>query len=73
VSAEPFMYSDSATFKKKAVGNYTVNGVAAGTFKPEGDLSWLSFFGAVVLATRYVQSENGFLVSRAGYPCEIFS
>jgi carboxypeptidase D len=43
-SAEYLMYSDSAAFKKKAVGNYTVNGVAAGTFKTEGDLSWLRVF-----------------------------
>ena len=45
-SAEHLMYSDSAAFKKKAVGNYTVNGVAAGKFKTEGDLSWVGVFGA---------------------------
>jgi hypothetical protein len=40
------MYSHSAAFKKKTVGNYTVNGVAAGKFKTEGDLSWVGVFGA---------------------------
>jgi hypothetical protein len=40
------MYSHSAAFKEKTVGNYTVNGVAAGKFKTEGDLSWVGVFGA---------------------------
>jgi hypothetical protein len=30
-------------------------------------------WGFLVLATRYVQSENGLLLSRTGYPCEILS
>jgi hypothetical protein len=40
------MYSGAAAFKKKAVSNYTVNGVSEGTFKTEGNLSWLRVFGA---------------------------
>jgi carboxypeptidase D len=45
-SAEYLMYSDSAAFKKKGVGNYIVNSVPTGTLETEGDLSWLRLFGA---------------------------
>jgi carboxypeptidase C (cathepsin A) len=45
-SAESLTYSGSAAFKKKAVSNYTVDGVVGGTFKTEGNLSWLRVFGA---------------------------
>lgn len=44
-SAESLTYSGSAASKKKAVNNYTVDGVVGGTFKTEGDLSWLRVFG----------------------------
>jgi hypothetical protein len=39
-------YSGSEKFKKKAVSNYTVNGVVGGTYKTEGNLSWLRVFGS---------------------------
>jgi carboxypeptidase C (cathepsin A) len=45
-SAESLTYSGQAAFKKMAVSNYTVNGVAGGTFKTVGNLSWLRVFGA---------------------------
>ncbi|PMD30346.1 alpha/beta-hydrolase [Hyaloscypha variabilis F] len=45
-SAEALTYSGSTAFKKKAVSNYTVNGATGGTFKTEGNLSWLRVFGA---------------------------
>lgn len=45
-TAEAITYSGSAAFKSKAVANYNVNGVAGGTFKSVGNLSWLRVFGA---------------------------
>lgn len=45
-SAEAIVYSGSSAFKSKAVSSYTVNGVAGGTFKSVGNLSWLRVFGA---------------------------
>ncbi|KAH6677728.1 carboxypeptidase-like protein S1 [Halenospora varia] len=45
-TAELVSYSQAAAFKAKAVANYTVNGVAAGTYKTAGNLSWLRVFGA---------------------------
>ncbi|KAH8815534.1 carboxypeptidase-like protein S1 [Xylogone sp. PMI_703] len=44
--ANAVTYSGSSTFKSKAQTNYTVNGVAGGTFKTVGNLSWLRVFGA---------------------------
>jgi len=45
-SAESLTYSGATAFKKKLVSNYTVNGATGGTFKTEGNLSWLRVFGA---------------------------
>ncbi|CZR58507.1 related to carboxypeptidase [Phialocephala subalpina] len=45
-SAEAIVYSGSSAFKSKAVSSYTISGVAGGTFKSEGNLSWLRVFGA---------------------------
>ncbi|RDW89147.1 hypothetical protein BP6252_01179 [Coleophoma cylindrospora] len=45
-SANAITYSGSTAFNAKAVTNYTVNGVAGGTFKSVGNLSWLRVFGA---------------------------
>ena len=39
-------YSGTSAFNAKAVANYTVNGVAGGTFKSVSNLSWLRVFGA---------------------------
>jgi len=44
--ANAITYSGSSTFNSKAVTNYTVSGVAGGTFKTVGNLSWLRVFGA---------------------------
>ncbi|CAG8957316.1 hypothetical protein HYFRA_00010739 [Hymenoscyphus fraxineus] len=46
ITAEAVTYSQSAAFKAKAVADYTVNGVAKGTFKNVGNLNWLRVFGA---------------------------
>lgn len=45
-SAEAIVYSGSSAFKSTAVSSYTVNGVAGGTFKSVGNLSWLRVFEA---------------------------
>lgn len=45
-STEPLTDSSSAAFKKKIVNNYTANGVMGGSFKSEGNLSWLRGFRA---------------------------
>jgi carboxypeptidase C (cathepsin A) len=39
-------FDGSAAFAAKEAVNYTVDGVAGGTFKTEGNLSWLRVFGA---------------------------
>ncbi|TVY82157.1 Carboxypeptidase S1 [Lachnellula suecica] len=44
--ANAITYSGSTAFNAKAVTNYTVNGVAGGTFKTVNNLSWLRVFGA---------------------------
>ncbi|TVY44203.1 Carboxypeptidase S1 [Lachnellula subtilissima] len=46
VVADSVTYSGSSAFASKAVTNYTVDGTAGGTFKTEGNLSWLRVFGA---------------------------
>ena len=45
-SANAITYSGSSAFNSEAVTSYTVNGVAVGTFKSVGNLSWLRVFGA---------------------------
>ncbi|KAA8568289.1 hypothetical protein EYC84_007325 [Monilinia fructicola] len=45
-TANAITYPSSAAFNAAAVANYTVNGVAGGTFKTAGNLSWLRVFGA---------------------------
>jgi len=45
-SANAITYSGSTEFNAMDVSNYTVNGVAGGTFKSVGNLSWLRVFGA---------------------------
>lgn len=45
-SAEAVTYPGSHKFKNKAVRNYTVNGVVGGTYKSEGNSSWLRVFGS---------------------------
>jgi carboxypeptidase C (cathepsin A) len=44
--ANAITYSGSSAFNSKAVTNYTVSGVAGGTFKTVDNLSWLRVFGA---------------------------
>lgn len=44
--ANAITYASTSTFAAKAVSSYTVNGVAGGTFKSVGNLSWLRVFGA---------------------------
>ncbi|TVY16076.1 Carboxypeptidase S1 [Lachnellula arida] len=46
VVADSITFSGSSAFGSKAVTNYTVDGTAGGTFKTEGNLSWLRVFGA---------------------------
>jgi carboxypeptidase C (cathepsin A) len=43
-SANAIEFSASSTFKDKAVVNYTVEGVAKGTYKTVDNLSWLRVF-----------------------------
>ncbi|KAF7910027.1 uncharacterized protein EAF01_003745 [Botrytis porri] len=45
-TANAITYASSAAFNAAAVANYNVNGVAGGTFKTVGNLSWLRVFGA---------------------------
>ncbi|KAM3070492.1 hypothetical protein ACMFMG_010315 [Clarireedia jacksonii] len=45
-AANAITYSSSAAFNAAAVKSYTVNGVAGGTYKTAGNLSWLRVFGA---------------------------
>lgn len=45
-AAEAVTWASSAAFKAKALASYTVNGVAGGTFKNVGNLSFLRVFGA---------------------------
>ncbi|CAG8975990.1 hypothetical protein HYALB_00011545 [Hymenoscyphus albidus] len=46
ITAEAVSYSQATAFKAKAVADFKVNGVAKGTFKNVGNLSWLRIFGA---------------------------
>lgn len=39
-------FSNAATFRNMAVSNYTVGGIAGGTFKTVDNLSWLRVFAA---------------------------
>ncbi|TVY88036.1 Carboxypeptidase S1 [Lachnellula willkommii] len=45
-SVNAIEYSGSAEFSSKAVQNYTVGGVAKGTYKSVGNLSWLRVFAS---------------------------
>jgi carboxypeptidase C (cathepsin A) len=45
-AANAISYSGQSTFKKLPVKSYTVNGTAGGTFKTQGNLSWMRVFGA---------------------------
>ncbi|POS85864.1 hypothetical protein EPUL_001933 [Erysiphe pulchra] len=44
--AETISYSESSTFKKQALEEYTVNGQARGEYKTAGNLAWLRAYGA---------------------------
>lgn len=44
--ANALTWSQSSTFKSKALSSYTVNGVAKGLYKTVGNLSWLQVYGA---------------------------
>lgn len=45
-AANAISYPGQSTFKNLPVQSYTVNGVAGGTFKTQGNLSWMRVFGA---------------------------
>ena len=45
-TAEAISWSGQAAFTAMAQDSYTVNGQAGGTFKTQGNLSWLRVFGA---------------------------
>jgi hypothetical protein len=46
VTANAISWSGQTAFQSKAEASYTVDGAAGGTFKTEGNLSWLRVFGA---------------------------